>query len=516
MAPQDYIFILPILMLTVAGVIVLILGTITDKFPLGRVNHWMPPEYLSLAVIVPTVLMAGAALWQSIIRYQFPANTVDRPFEGIAWLQSMVIADPFAAFMGLIAVIGTFAVIIFSMEYFGDHNTRNRGEFFALLFFATTAVLLLTASVDLIMIYLSMEFLSLSSYALAAYWKNDSKSSEAGIKYFIFGAVSSAVMLYGMSMLFGLCGSTSLQTIATKLSHQDVPSIQAAWAAIILVLVGMGFKLALVPFHLWAPDTYEGAPTPVTAWLSVVSKAAGLAVITRFLLRAVPSVHFDWFTLLIVLSAASMTLGNTVAITQRNIKRMLAYSSIAQVGYMLIGLLAASTAVKISGLQVIGGANFGLAGMLIYIASYLFMNLGAFAVVIAVERKTGSSDIQAFSGLWSRSPFLAGSMVVFFMSLAGIPPTAGFLGKALVFAGAIQSAQPGLLVLAFIGIANSVISVYYYFNVVRMMFMQEAPTKAPLMASKPLKSAVAVMLFMTIALMFAAAPLWRLAQEAIK
>lgn len=517
MTLQDYIYILPILMLTAAGLIVLILGTITDKFPLGRVNHWMPPEYLGLAVMVPTVFMAGASLWLSIKQ--------GASFSSLPWIQNMILVDPFAAFMGLIAVIGTLVVVVLSMEYFGDHNTRNRGEYFALLFFATTAILLLSASVDLIMIYLSMEFLSLSSYILASYWKSDAKSSEAGLKYFLFGAVSSAVMLFGMSMLFGLVGSTNLQAMAYKLAHGDVLSVPAAWAGIIMVLTGLGFKLALVPFHFWAPDTYEGAPTPITAWLSVASKAAGIAVVTRFLLMAVPrSAQIDWYMLLIILSAASMTLGNTIAITQRNIKRMLAYSSIAQVGYMLIGLIAASTtqgliapvgsdmAIKVAGH---GTANYGLAGMMIYMASYLFMNLGAFAVVIAVERKTGSSEIQTFSGLWSRAPFLAGSMVVFFMSLAGIPPTAGFLGKALVFAGAVQSGQTGLLVLALIGIANSVISVYYYFNVVRVMFMQDAPTKAPLTASKPLKASVAIMLFMTVALLIAAAPLWKLVQMAL-
>jgi NADH-quinone oxidoreductase subunit N len=471
---QDYIYILPyipLIMLAASGLIVLLLGTVADRFPKGRMNHWMPPEYLSIALMVPTVIMAGAGLWAAIsTRYEGPGNI------SAGWLTHMLMMDPFAAFMSLIAVIGTFVVIIMSLEYFGDHNTKHRCEYFTLLIFGTAAIMLVSASIDLLMLYLSIEFLSLSSYVLAAYWKNDSKSSEAGIKYFLFGALSSAIMLYGISMLFGLVGTTSMGKMAEALSRGEVVSTPAAWAAIIMVLAGLGFKLAMVPFHFWAPDTYEGAPTPITAWLSVASKAAGLAVVTRLLLIAVPGIN--WFDLLVVFSAASMTLGNLVAITQKNIKRMLAYSSIAQVGYMLIGILAAGVSqvtppmLSNGSLKVGSGdgvaANFGLAGLMIYAASYLFMNLGAFAVVIAVERKLGSSEIKSFTGLWRRSPFLAGSMVVFFMSLAGIPPTAGFLGKALVFAGAIQTGHTNLITLAIIGIANSVISVYYYFNVVRL------------------------------------------------
>jgi proton-translocating NADH-quinone oxidoreductase chain N len=523
MTLADYIYVLPILMLAISAMVVLVLGTITDRFPKGRVNHWMPPEYLAIAVMVPTVFMAAVALWESIGNR---AQGVTM-FEGVQWLRSMILMDPFAAFMGLIAVIGTLVVVVLSTEYFGDHNTKNRGEYFALLFFGTTAILLLSASIDLIMIYLSMEFLSLSSYVLAAYWKNDSKSSEAGIKYFLFGAISSAIMLYGMSMLFGLVGSTNLGDIAAMLGRGQLVLVPAAWTAVIMVMAGLGFKLALVPFHLWAPDTYEGAPTPITAWLSVASKAAGIAVATRFLLVAVPlSSGINWLTLLIVLSAASMTLGNMVAITQGNIKRMLAYSSIAQVGYMLIGLVAAAATqvqpsvigpinLAVKSVEGTAAAYYNLSGLLIYAASYLFMNLGAFAVIIAVERRTGRSEIDSFSGLWRTSPFLAGSMVVFFMSLAGIPPTAGFLGKALVFAGAIQSGRQDLLVLAIIGIANSVISVYYYFNVVRVMFMKDAPADAKMIASRPLKAVVMMMLFMTVGMLVAAAPVWRLVQAAL-
>lgn len=517
----DLIYIAPILMLVVFGLIVLILGTIADRFPKGKLNHLLPPEYLSVAVMIPTILLGGAALWAGITN-RFALMTV---FESIPFLKNMIVVDPFAAFFGLIAIIGTFIVMVMSLEYFGDHNTKNRAEYFALLFFATTAILLVAASVDLLMIYLSIEFLSLSSYVLAAYWKNDPRSSEAGIKYFLFGALCSAIMLYGMSMLYGLTNATGLAPIATSLAQGDVISVPAAWVAVILVLAGLGFKLALVPFHLWAPDTYEGAPTPITAWLSVASKAAGLAVVTRFLLIAVPlESGADWYTVLVVLSAVSMTLGNLVAITQKNVKRMLAYSSIAQVGYMLVGVLAAATAHNSlatvnSGDVVVRAAgavpNYGLAGLMIYAAAYLFMNLGAFAVLIAVERQSGSSDIDAFSGMMKRTPFLSSALVVFFLSLAGIPPTAGFLGKLYVFAAAIQTMRTDLLVLAIIAVANSVVSVYYYFNVVRVMAMGESPSKAPVASSVPLRAVIVLMLVFTIGILVAAGPVIQLAKAAL-
>jgi proton-translocating NADH-quinone oxidoreductase chain N len=523
----DYIFVAPMLMLPAFGLIVLILGTIADRFPKGRLNHFAPPEYLSMELLAPTIVMAGATLWASI------TLKGRSPIDFVPYLSNMITVDPFAAFFGLLAVIGTFIVVVMSFEYFGDHNTKHRAEYFALLFFATTAIVLVAAAKDLLMIYLSLEFLSLSSYVLASYWKNDPKSSEAGIKYFLFGAISSAIMLYGISMLYGLAGTTNLNSIATKLSTGYVVSTPGALAAVIMVLAGLGFKLALVPFHLWAPDTYEGAPTPITAWLSVASKAGGLAVFTRFLLVSFPlTAHpvdkVDWYPVVLLLAIASMTLGNLVAITQKNVKRMLAYSSIAQVGYMLVGILAAAAASTVPGAKmpaIISGSsqpavNYGLAGLLIYAASYLFMNLGAFAVVIALERKVGRSEIQSFIGLMKRAPFLAVSLVIFFLSLAGIPPTAGFLGKFYIFAGAIQTGRTDLLILALVAVANSVISVYYYFNVVRLMFMHDhdeaemTEEKLTITASASLKAAILIMVILTIGICLAAGPIIDLARSA--
>ena len=506
--PAGIAYIAPVLLLVVAGLLVLILGVIADRFPKGRMNHWMPPEYLTIAVMIPMVIIGSAALWAAIKHGTMRLFPVGGQPGSLVSAYLMQI-DAFAAFFWLIAIVGTLVTVVLSLEYFGDHNQRNRAEYFALLIFATVAILLTAASTDLLMIYLSIEFLSLCSYVLAAYWKDNSKSSEAGLKYFLFGALSSALMLYGMSMLYGLTNSTHLGQIALTLTSGASLSVPATWTAVIMVMAGLGYKLALVPFHLWAPDTYEGAPTPITAWLSVASKAAGLAVAVRFLLVAVPSGSgADWYPIVFLLSAVSMTLGNMVAITQRNIKRMLAYSSIAQVGYMIVGVLAAAASNN-------DPSNFGLAGLMIYAASYLFMNLGAFAVAIAVERRTGSSEIADFKGLMKRSPFLAGSLVVFFLSLAGIPPTAGFIGKFYVFAGAIQTARTDLLVLALIAVANSVISVYYYFNVVRLMVMHDADDDSPVKISKPLRAVIILMLALTIIICLAAGPIVNLARAAV-
>ena len=404
--------------------------------------------------------------------------------------------------------------------------------------FAAAAASLAAASSDLIAIYLAIEFLSLVSYVLAAFAKTDRRSAEAGLKYFLYGAACSAIMVYGMSILFGVTGgNTSLSAIAAGLTAgtADVGpawTTGAAWVGVMFVLVGLGFKLALVPFQFWAPDTYEGAPTPVTAFLSVVSKAAGLAVMIRFLLVAALPAHpqmLGWYWVLVVLTALSMFYGNLVAIPQRNIKRMLAYSSIAQVGYMMIGVLAAmhtfagreisllagpSAVVRAS----VNGVPWDLQGVLIYIIAYLFMNLGAFAVVVAVGKRLGSDRIETYAGLIKRSPLYACALAVFLISLAGIPPTAGFLGKLFIFAGAIRAGlagHPELVVLAVLGVVNSVISAYYYLNVVRLMFFSESKEKTAVQSSFAMNAAIVTLLTLTLAVVVAAKPVSELAWGAV-
>ena len=336
-------------------------------------------------------------------------------------------------------------------------RTPYRGDFFALFTFAILAMVMMASSASLLMIYLSIEFLSYMSYLLTGFLREDKKSNEAAIKYFLYGAITSAVMLYGLSLLYGISGSLNLTDIAKAFASTVDPSTRVvALVSTALVIAGLGFKISLVPFHQWAPDAYEGAPTPVTAFLSVGPKAVGFAVLLRVALTALPAFQSNWAPLLAVISIITMTLGNLVALRQTNVKRLLAYSSIAQAGYMLIGLVA----VNLSGNSPFSGLN----GILIYLFAYLFTNLGAFICVIAIENATGMVKIPQYAGLVKRAPLVAALFVIFFLSLAGIPPTAGFIGKFFVFGAALRE---GYLFLAAIGVINSVISVFYYFSVVR-------------------------------------------------
>jgi NADH-quinone oxidoreductase subunit N len=399
--------------------------------------------YLSLAGLAPAI---GATIYLLVQR-------TDQSL-----LYDMVRVDAFALYFKIIACLAAGLVILASMEYM-KARTRYRGEFYGLLLLATLAMSLMAASTNLIMIYLSFEFMSLTSYVLVGYFRDDPKSSEAGLKYFLFGSITSALMLYGMSLIYGATGTTNLQEIAAVLA--TMPAVLAPMRflilpAILFMLAGFGFKIALVPFHQWSPDAYEGAPTPVATLLSVGPKAMGFAILMRVLLTALPVFQIDWVAILMGVSIVTMTLGNLTAIRQTNIKRMLAYSSIAQVGYVLIGLVSV-TALSTRAVQ----------GVLLYLLAYLFTNAGAFIAAIAFSHVTNSDEIADYAGLVRRAPALAAVMVVFFMSLAGLPPTAGFVGKLLVFGSAVET---GYYYLAIVGVLNSVVSVVYYFNVVRQMF----------------------------------------------
>jgi NADH-quinone oxidoreductase subunit N len=374
-------------------------------------------------------------------------------------LSNMMRVDAFSLYFAVIACMAVGLVILASMEYMKS-RTRYRGEFYGLLLLAALAMTLMAASTNLIMIYLSIEFMSLTSYVLVGYFRDDPKSSEGGLKYFLFGAVTSSLMLYGMSLMYGATGTTDLAEIAAALSGMNATMPPMRWLilpAILLMLAGFSFKMALVPFHQWSPDAYEAAPTPVATLLSVGPKAMGFSILLRVLLTAVPQFQFDWVAILMGISLVTMTLGNLTAIRQTNIKRMLAYSSIAQAGYILVGIVS------------IVPFTVGIHGVLLYLMAYLFTNAGAFIAVIAFSHVTNSDEIGDYAGLVRRAPALAAVMVVFFMSLAGLPPTAGFVGKLFVFGAAVQA---GYYYLAIIGVLNSVISVVYYFNVIRLMFFQ--------------------------------------------
>jgi NADH-quinone oxidoreductase subunit N len=513
---------IPILYLCAAAIIVLIVGVCAAKKPDKGLDHWAPAQYLAQGGAFFAVVLSG---WLVSLSLRSASATslaiigqeqIRVPFSNLfvtAGGHAQLVMDPFAAIFGFIACAGLLVVTLLSLDHFGEHQIH-KGEYYALLMFATAAAALCAAASDLIAIYLSIEFLSLASYVLAAYAKRDRRSAEAGLKYFLYGAACSAVMVYGMSILFGITGgSTALSAVAQALSP-DAAGSGAAWVGVMFVLVGLGFKVSLVPFHFWTPDVYEGAPTPVTAYLSVVSKAAGLAVLARFLMVVgLPTAGFSlsWYWILVALTAASMFYGNLVAIPQRNIKRMLGYSSIAQIGYFLIGFLAAVAAAR-SGIA----DDWGMQGVVIYFLAYLFTNLGAFAVVVAAEKGLGSERIDDYAGLMKRSPVLASAMTVFLVSLAGVPPTAGFLGKFFIFGGAIKiglADHPELVVLAILGVINSVISAFYYLNIVRLMFFAPAAEESAFKPSRGLVGALTICLVVTLGLIIFAKPVSDLAGQ---
>ncbi len=348
---------------------------------------------------------------------------------------------------------------LFATQY---ESLSKRGEFYFLMLISTLGMSLMASSADLIMFYLAIETTSIPLYVLAGFLLRDKRSAEAGIKYLLFGAMASAVMLYGLSLLYGFTGTTQLYNLAASLVTGQVPQM-LVYAIIALVLVGFGFKISAVPFHFWAPDVYEGGPTPVAGFLSTASKAAGFAVLLRVLQVAFPDQTAFWTTVIAVLATLSMLVGNYLALAQKSVKRLLAYSSIAQAGYMLIGVAA--------------GKQFGATGAVYYLMAYLVTNLAAFGVVAIVEGKVGSDDITAFAGLSRRSPGLALAMLVALLSLGGIPPFAGFFGKLLVFASAVKS---NLIWLALVGIFNAVVGLYYYLNVLKVIYLHRAEDETPI------------------------------------
>jgi len=466
----------PQLLLLLAALLVLALDLILGEKRRG----WLP--YVALLGLAGA-LAATVALW----------GRQEALFAGL------FMVDPYAMFFQIVAVVATGLVILTSIGYF-EGQTPYKGEFYSLLLLASLAITLMAGAADLVMVYISIELLSILSYVLTAFLHKDPKSSEAAIKYFLYGAAASAIMLYGMSFLYGITGSTNLAQIAVELTSAGSFD-ELVLSAVVLLLVGFGFKVSAVPFHQWAPDVYEGAPTPFTAFLSVASKAAGFAVLLRVFLTALPGLRIDWVVLVTTLSIATMTLGNLVAIFQKNIKRMLAYSSIAQAGYILIGLVCWDPARSAPGVG-------GISGVLFYLLAYLFTNLGAFAVVIAVERAIGSNEISDYAGLMRRNPWLAVALFIFFMSLVGLPPTGVFVGKLLIFSEAIRLRY---YLLAIIGVLNGVVSLYYYYGVLRRVFFLPPEDETPIVTSPPLRVALAVALVMTLGMAIFAQPFIRLA-----
>ncbi len=494
---QFLVLLLPELVLTIAALVVLGLDMIwSDSNGRKRVLQWVALVGV-LAMLIVTVL-----IWPLASTGGIPiVFSTGKDFGGDQ--TPMMALDNLALFFKLFTGIVLTLVLLSAGEYVRAH-TRFRGEFYALLMFAGLAMMLASAATNLLMIYLSIEFLSIISYLLTGYLRDDERSTEGAVKYFVYGATASAVMLYGFSLLYGATGTIDLAGIAVALTTGALSTHWLVFPALIMALAGLGFKIALVPFHQWAPDAYEGAPTPVTAFLSVGPKAAGFAVLMRFLLTALPGFQLDWMAVLAGMAIVTMTLGNLVALWQSNIKRLLAYSSIAQAGYMLIGLAALAPEAH--------SWTTGLNALLLYLFAYLFTNLGAFAVVIAVENRTGSAQIDAFAGLIKRNPFLAVTMFIFLLSLIGIPPTAGFMGKLFVFGAAIQRQ---MIVLAVVAIINSVISVYYYYAIMRQMFFGETGDAAPFDEGPALRVTVGVAAVVVLMMAIYAEPFIRLASDSV-
>ncbi|MFZ5453693.1 MAG: NADH-quinone oxidoreductase subunit N [Thermodesulfobacteriota bacterium] len=369
----------------------------------------------------------------------------------------MVYVDNFSCFFYLIFILGTALTVLISMQYLKDYD-KNLAEYYALLLFATVGMMIMAASAHLIMIFLGLEIMSIAVYVLAGLFREDARSNEAALKYLILGAFASAFLLYGMAMLYGASGGTLfLSDLAKHLAGENLLK-PLTLLAIALLLVGFGFKVASVPFHMWTPDVYEGAPTSITAFMAVGVKAAAFAAFARVFFLAFPGFKPDWQIVLWVLAVATMTLGNVVAIAQTNIKRMLAYSSIAHAGYLLVAIIASN--------------QLGAVSLMYYLVAYTLMNLGAFGVVILVGRKKDSYlSIYDYAGLGAQHPVLAAAMALFMFALAGIPPTAGFVGKFYIFSAAVQA---GYIWLAIIGVMNSLVSVYYYLRITVLMYMKPA------------------------------------------
>lgn len=439
-------------------------------------------QWSDLVAVCPELLVIGAAC---LILVLDPITSVGRK-DGLAWIalatlaiccgwtaahmdgrstafSGLVIVDGYAGFWKLLLYIVTGLTILLSLAYLKEERIV-LGEYYSFLLLSLSGMMVMVSAADLLTIYLGTELMSLSLYVLAGTKRYEARSLEAAAKYFVLGAFSSGILLYGISLLFGATGSTKLDAIAAATSagaFQDPVLI----LAMILMLVGFGFKIAAVPFHMWTPDVYEGSPTAVTAFMAVASKAASFAAFLRVFVEGLGGLKANWVGLLLVICLATLAIGNLVALVQTNIKRMLAYSSIAHAGYALVGVVAIGTNTNAA------DTSQSVASVMLYLAIYAFMTLGAFAIV-AMLRRNGleSEEIDSFAGLAKREPLAAFLMMVFMVSLAGLPPTAGFIGKLYLFMAAVHA---GLTWLAVIAVIFAAISAYFYLRVVMAMYMRE-------------------------------------------
>ncbi len=467
----DYHALAPELILGVGLFLLLLIEVNTE-----RQSKWLTAAFTGvvlLAALVPVMTLA-----------------VDEPYTRELFGGRYVIDEYSLTLKALFLLVG-YVVVLLSTTYV-EEGDYYEGEYYLLLLSSVLGMVMMTSSRDLISIFVALELLSIPVYMLAAWRKRSARSNEAGVKYYLLGVFASAVMLYGMSLLYGVTGTTLLTDIGRSLTVEGQFSAVSA-LAIVFVLVGFAFKVSAVPFHQWAPDVYEGAPTPITAFLSVASKAAGFVALVTLIYIAFPQGGDVWQPLLWVLSALTMTVGNLFALRQTNIVRMLAYSSISQGGFILMPLAVAATG---------GAAAAALQSVVVYLLVYAATNLGAFAVVLAVSRRTGSGEIASYGGLFSYAPGLAALMTVFLASLAGVPPLAGWIGKFTAFTAVLDAGSTWAYVLAVIGAVNSVVAFGYYGRVMREMWMAPVPEGAdtrPLRVPGPLVASLGITFAATIA-----------------
>jgi NADH-quinone oxidoreductase subunit N len=494
MNAHDLYVVSPYLAMAGAGLLVIIFDLLLPR----RIHGLLP--YLALLTLAGPFVLSLAQFYD----LGLAANLV-RDGEGAgeaSILLGSLSVDRFALFFNFL-VTGAAALVVLASTEYVKLMPRFQGEYFGLLLFSATGMMLLAAATEMISIYVALELTTLPLAALGAFLMSG-RSSEAGIKFLIIGAISSALLLYGMALVFGFTGSTQLADISAAVQRAGSGVAFGNYAlmiGVVLLVAGFGFKISAAPFQMWVPDVYEGAPTPVVAFLSVASKAAGFAVLLRVMFTGFFDASLDWAVLMAALAAASMTIGNLVSIAQSNIRRLFGYSTIAHAGYLLVGVAAGVQAGQ-SGLDVPVFAAIGLDSVLFYLGAYTAANLTAFFAIAAIGERVGSDRINDYAGLVTRSPALAVILALALIALIGVPPTGIFIAKLYVFTAAVDS---GLAWLAIVGVVNSAVSAYYYVRVIRLMFLQQPPAAAD---SRPSRNpapwaamgvAAAVLVFMGVA-----------------
>ncbi len=476
---QEYLLLAPEILLAAAGLLMLLAGAI------GR---GMGNRDSALVSVVSLVLTGGVLLRVHAV---LPGR--------VMILGGSFVLDGFSFYIKALVLGATALTVLLSVHFLEEGNYR-ASEYYSLLLLATSGMLFMASGYTLLTLWISLETMALASYILAGYFKRERRSVEAALKYFILGAMSSGILLYGISLLYGAAGTVQLAELSQKLADPALHGNYLVPLGWLLLAAGLFFKVAAVPFHIWTPDVYVGAPTPVTAWLAVASKGASFAILLRILYEGLGSVHLEWQKIVAIVAVLTMVWGNVAALTQDNVKRMLAYSSIAHAGYLLIGVLAVS--------------QVGMWSVLFYLLAYTFITLGAFGTVILLERREYAGETCAdYAGLARRSPFLAAMMLLFMIALTGIPPTGGFVGKFYLFAAALQG---GWSWVALIGVLTSAISLYYYFRIVVYMYLKDSDQTTPVPLQAPaLVGVIAFCALATLALGIFPGPFIELAKHSM-